>query len=445
MSTIPFTNTTGDGQVPGVNPDATTDYFLVSDYNNDKNYWHAKVCEVIKYLSGDPTENFQILYGGVVTNAGASKINISEGAAIGKDNDGNYRIITIPTLTNVSLPSEWNDDRQIWVIGKYNTKLNSAERQHFNGTTYYYQTLDSYLGENDSEDLFVTVNPYDTVVKWDSFKMNGTAFADQYDRSKKWKPVGFGSEPGDILETINGTRPGCLPCDGAAVSRRAYADLFIAMPNTTGTVVGISIGSSATLTLGPTSANILKTGMSIQFTTTGTLPTGLSAGVIYFLRFVGSGGGGNWNYNLYDTLAHAMDSNSTTGIINTSVSQSGTHSYETYFYGNGDGTSTFNVPDLRGVIPRGIGTSAGYIYNINVAAGERLDDQFQGHRMGPLSSMTAFTQLNNNPTHIDVGLSYGLDNSATTGDPVTDGTHGTPRTGHETRSKSLGVYYVIKY
>ncbi len=136
MSTIPFTNTTGDGEVPGVNPDATTDYFLVSDYNNDKNYWHSKVCEAIKSMSGDPEENFQIPYGGVVTNAGTSKVN-------------------------------------------------SAERQHFNGTTYYYQVLDSYLGESDTDDLFVDSNPGDTVVKWGSFKMNGTTFADQRNRSVK--------------------------------------------------------------------------------------------------------------------------------------------------------------------------------------------------------------------------------------------------------------------
>ncbi|WP_411821200.1 hypothetical protein [Leptospira sp. 'Mane'] len=452
MSIIPFTNTAGDGQVPGVNPDATTDYFLVSDYNNDKNYWHAKVCEAIKYLSGDQTETFQILYGGVVSDAGSSKINISEGAAIGKDESGNYRIISIPALTNVSLPSGWINGRQIWVIGKYNTKLGSAERQHFNGTTYHYQVIDSYLGEEDTNDLFVDSNPYNTVIKWGSFEMNGTTFINRNDRSAEWtsplkaKIVNDILQPGDMILATNGTRPGCLPCDGAAVSRTTYASLLAAMPKTTGTVVGISIGSSATLTLGPTSANILRTGMSIQFTTTGTFPTGLSAGTIYYLRFVGSGGSGNWNYNLYDTLAHSMDTNSTTGIINTSVSQSGIHSYETYFYGNGDGADTFNVPDLRGVVPRGTGTSAGYIYNVNITAGERSDDQFQGHRMGPLSysgilvTDTMQTAIDVVPSGSYVGANYG-----TTGDPVTDGTHGAPRTGYETRGKSLGVYYVIKY
>ncbi|WP_411821246.1 hypothetical protein [Leptospira sp. 'Mane'] len=186
MSTIPFTNTTEDGQVPGTNPDAVTDYFLISDYNNDKNYWHSKICEAIKFMSGTPTEDFQILYGGLVTNAGSSKINISEGAAIGKDDDGNYRIITIPSLSNVSLPSGWTNDRQIWLIGKYNVKLNSTERQHFNGTTYYYQVLDSYLGEDDSNNLFVDSDPGNTAVKWSSFKMNGTTFSDQRNRSTEW-------------------------------------------------------------------------------------------------------------------------------------------------------------------------------------------------------------------------------------------------------------------
>ncbi|WP_411821199.1 hypothetical protein [Leptospira sp. 'Mane'] len=183
MNTIPFTNTTGDGQISDANPDANRDYFLVSDYNNDKNYWHAKICEAIKFMSGNPNENFQILYGGLITNAGTSKINISEGAAIGKDTEGNYRVITIPALSNIPLPNDWNDDRQIWVIGQYDTKLNSAERQHFNGTAYYYQTLDSYLGEENTDDLFVESDPLNTAVKWGSFKMNGTAFTNQNDRS----------------------------------------------------------------------------------------------------------------------------------------------------------------------------------------------------------------------------------------------------------------------
>ncbi|WP_411821203.1 hypothetical protein [Leptospira sp. 'Mane'] len=435
MSTTPFTNTTGDGQVPGTNPDAATDYFLVSDYNNDKNYWHAKVCEVIKLISDHPDKNFQVLYGGLVTNAGGSKINISEGAAIGKDTEGNFRIIIIPTLTNVSLPSGWTNDRQIWLIGKYNTKLNSAERQHFNGTTYYYQTLDSYLGEDDTEDLFVDSDPSDTVVKWGSFKMNGTTFADQYDRSKDWK-VSSGNKPGDIIETVNGNREGCLPCYGGAYSRAAYSDLFAVMPKEYGTAT-ITIANPAVVTLSATQNDSTPTtGNTIQFTTTGSLPTtGVSLGVIYYLRYTGSGS----VYHLYDTLANAMNTAATTGRVSTTGSQSGTHSYEIYYFGNGNGTSTFHVPDLRGVVPRGIGTSNGYISNVGIAAGEKTDDQFQGHYHNIFNVTTDGASAGGSGSYWNQ-----VGGSRATTEPIA-GTHGAPRYGAETRGKSLGVYYAIKY
>ncbi|TGN20813.1 hypothetical protein [Leptospira idonii] len=187
MNTTPFTNTTRDGQVPGVNPDATTDYFLVTDYNQDKNYLHSKIIDALKLISSSPSENFQILYGGIVSDSGDGKIDISEGAAFGKDEDGNFRIIQIPQLTNISLPNDWNDDRQIWVIGKFSAKLGSASRQHFNGTEYIYQLLDSYTGEQNTNDLFVESDPSDTAVVWGSFQMDGSSFTPLTGRSSEWK------------------------------------------------------------------------------------------------------------------------------------------------------------------------------------------------------------------------------------------------------------------
>jgi len=183
MNTVAFSNTTEDGQVPGLNPDGVTDYFLITDYNNDKNYFLSKITDALKFISANPTRDFQILYGGVISDSGSSQIDISEGAAIGKDASGNFRIVQIPSLTNVSLPSGWNNNRQIWLIGKYAVKLDAATRQHFNGTTYQYRLLDSYLGEGATDNLFLDADPGDTVVKWGSFKMNGTTFSDQYDRS----------------------------------------------------------------------------------------------------------------------------------------------------------------------------------------------------------------------------------------------------------------------
>lgn len=63
-------------------------------------------------------------------------------------------------------------------------------------------------------------------------------------------------------------------------------------------------------------------------------------------------------------------------------------------------------------------------------------DQFQGHRMGPLSPSTHFLGQ-----QIGGGVYYGTTSDqilliASTGDPITDGTNGTPRTGAVTESRN---------
>jgi hypothetical protein len=77
--------------------------------------------------------------------------------------------------------------------------------------------------------------------------------------------------------------------------------------------------------------------------------------------------------------------------------------------------------------------------------GSLQDDAFQGHRMEPLSPQTTF--YGTGPANT-IGLTPGsgrLDvEQATTGDPVTDGTNGTPRTSSETRPKNFNINFIIK-
>lgn len=65
----------------------------------------------------------------------------------------------------------------------------------------------------------------------------------------------------------------------------------------------------------------------IVFTTTGALPTGLTAGVTYWARYIDAN-----SFHLYDTEAHALDTGSTTGRIDTSGTQSGTHTARSAYY-----------------------------------------------------------------------------------------------------------------
>lgn len=63
----------------------------------------------------------------------------------------------------------------------------------------------------------------------------------------------------------------------------------------------------------------LTTADPISFTTTGSLPTGITAGTVYYVRVVDTD-----TFQLYDTAAHAS-AGGATGRVNTSGSQSGTH------------------------------------------------------------------------------------------------------------------------
>lgn len=71
----------------------------------------------------------------------------------------------------------------------------------------------------------------------------------------------------------------------------------------------------------------LQDGTGVVFSTTGALPTGVTAGTTYYSRSTASG-----TFNLYDTEAHAKDTGSTTGRVNTSGSQSGTHTAKGAYY-----------------------------------------------------------------------------------------------------------------
>jgi len=63
----------------------------------------------------------------------------------------------------------------------------------------------------------------------------------------------------------------------------------------------------------------LVTGSPIKFTTTGSLPTGITAGTTYYVRSVDAN-----TFHLYDTSEHAI-TGGTTGRITTTGTQSGTH------------------------------------------------------------------------------------------------------------------------
>jgi phage-related tail fiber protein len=112
-------------------------------------------------------------------------------------------------------------------------------------------------------------------------------------------------------------------------------------------------------------------------------------------------------------------------------------------FGVGDGSTTFNVPDLRGEFPRGWDDSRGI--DSGRAFGSAQTDAMQGHRHN--------TTLDGNYFKNDGILGPGSNGwsdqpsggQTKTGNPTTDGSNGTPRTAAETRPRNIALLACIKY
>lgn len=119
---------------------------------------------------------------------------------------------------------------------------------------------------------------------------------------------------------------GFLACDGTAVSRATYADLFAAL--TDSATITVTIASPGVVTW---TAHGRSNGDPVSFTTTGALPTGITAGTVYYVSSA-------------TTDTFQLVTNIGAAAINTSGSQSGVHTGLYAPYGRGDGSTTFNLP-----------------------------------------------------------------------------------------------------
>ena len=129
-------------------------------------------------------------------------------------------------------------------------------------------------------------------------------------------------------------------------------------------------------------------------------------------------------------------------------------------YGAGNGSTTFNLPDARGLVMVGAGTH-GTMTRANSTAynggsvGASRNDQMQGHhhvrRYGSSGGPYGTTV-----SEMVSGGTGSSENSWVRGnampgsyhivaEPSTDGTNGTPRTGNETRPAEIAVLVCIKY
>lgn len=122
-------------------------------------------------------------------------------------------------------------------------------------------------------------------------------------------------------------------------------------------------------------------------------------------------------------------------------------------YGSGDGSTTFNLPDLRGRFLRGVDGAAGVDPNAATRTamasggntgnnvGSVQADAIQGHKHNLTSTAWGLAIAGGSNDAASVGQRESI--TGTNG-PVTDGTNGTPRISSETRPVNAYVNFIIK-
>ncbi|WP_061254183.1 hypothetical protein [Leptospira interrogans] len=162
---------------------------------------------------------------------------------------------------------------------------------------------------------------------------------------------------------------------------------------------------------------------------------GFIEGQLVKFAFTGGGITGLTNYYVRNPTTNdfQISLTATGSILDLTSSQTG-DIITNVEYGFGDGSTTFNIPDRRGVFPRGAGVhgtrakAAGGNYD-GGAIGYAGQDRFQGF---------VINAIQNGGSAVYPGSAIGTGNPLY---PASDGTNGTPRTGNETTP----VYVAVKY
>ena len=241
---------------------------------------------------------------------------------------------------------------------------------------------------------------------------------------------------GTIISSVSHTRPtGFLLCDGSNdVSRSTYSNLFNTIVPSKGSVT-ITIATPGVVTLN--SHNFL-TGESIFLTTTGALPTGLSIDTLYYIISVDAN-----TFRLATSYANAVATSPTP--INTSGTQSGTHTLFYCPYGLGSTTSNFKLPDFKNATIRGRGLSTSFTNNDTTRMGNLENDAFGSHNHGGGSHSHTYNdnEMTSYASPLATGGSWGPTNATynTSNSGTIISTQGTT----ETRMKNQGVNFFIKF
>jgi microcystin-dependent protein len=210
---------------------------------------------------------------------------------------------------------------------------------------------------------------------------------------------------GGVIPYAGSVEPsGWLFCYGQSVSRTTYSALYDAICKLLGDAA-ITINTPGVVTI---TGHGLTVGDRVRFFTTGSLPTGLAVETDYFVS------------NVVDANQFSVAASFGGASINTTGSQSGTHSVRRFPYGAGSST-TFAVPDLRDRVAAGRGNMGGTAAGRLTNQADGIEGDVLGRTGGletdtmarsDLPNDTVSTTTNGNHTHshswpADVGISGG--------------------------------------
>jgi microcystin-dependent protein len=232
---------------------------------------------------------------------------------------------------------------------------------------------------------------------------------------------------GTVLDFAGWSAPtGYLLCDGAAVSRTSYSDLWITLRAQS--TVTITIATPGVVTW---AGHPLQNGDPVRFSTTGALPTGIVANTTYYVVNAATG-----TFQVAATRGGAA--------INTSGSQSGAHTATYAPYGHGDGSTTFNLPDLRGRVAAGRDNMNGTAANRLTTAGSGISGVNLGADGGTQTHTLSVSEM---PAHTHTAVVSGQTSIAQLGcGTVGPGSTGSTGGGsaHQNTQPTLIVNKIIK-
>jgi microcystin-dependent protein len=223
---------------------------------------------------------------------------------------------------------------------------------------------------------------------------------------------------------------GWLKCDGAGYLKSQYGNLFnVLVPKYS--ITTLTIASPCVVTW---ASHGLAVGDTIYFTTSGALPTGITARTVVY--YVIATGLTSTTFQFSATLGGAA--------VNTSGTQSGVHTTWNALYGLGNGTtSDFNVPDLRGEFIRGWDDARAV--DSGRTFGSVQTDAFQGH-YHTLQARQDAGMSSRYQNRVLGWFDGGYDTTNTACEaPRTDGTNGAPRIATETRPRNCALLACIKF